>query len=183
MSQQLDGQTVVQAINDVATQSSELILIVQSVNITNLLAVVPEIVKGFQDIIHAVETETVELGGSISVPSPNITHSRRDLQYRQSSSSPQPFNDEALEFEICETFRAFVVIHQQLLSLVIGSNGLLSTTPVTRPLGQVLSTLESVIDSLAFGIIDLVPACAKGATNDKNSLDQTLRRAVDTYNP
>jgi len=73
------------------------------------------------------------------------------------------------------------MVHQELLKTIIGKHGLLSLTPFTQPIAAVLRTLEGVVDTLAFGIIDSVPTCAQDATQNKNSLDSTLSDAQDTY--
>jgi hypothetical protein len=67
------------------------------------------------------------------------------------------------------------------LSTVIGKHGLLSQAQFTQPIAEVLRTLEGGVDKLAFGIIDLVPTCAEGATKDKMDLDATLQKAETTY--
>jgi hypothetical protein len=64
---------------------------------------------------------------------------------------------------------------------MIGKHGLLSLTPYTQPIAQLLRSLEGSVDALAFGIIDVIPTCAQDATNNKNSLDQTLATAIDIY--
>lgn len=73
------------------------------------------------------------------------------------------------------------MVHQQLLQTVIGKHGLLSITPFTQPVAQILRTLEGGVDTLAFGIINEVPSCAKDAMQNKNSLDMTLQQSVQTY--
>lgn len=72
-------------------------------------------------------------------------------------------------------------VHQELLSTVIGKHGLLSLTPFTQPIAQVLRTLEGGVDTIAFDIINEVPTCAQDATQNKNSLDSTLTDAINTY--
>lgn len=74
------------------------------------------------------------------------------------------------------------MVHQELLKTIIGKHGILSLTPFTQPIAAVLRTLEGVVDTLAFGIIDTVPTCAQDATQNKNNLDSTLQDAQDTYN-
>lgn len=73
------------------------------------------------------------------------------------------------------------MVHQELLKTVIGKHGILSLTPFTQPIAAVLRTLEGVVDTLAFGIIDTVPTCAQDATQNKKSLDSTLQDAQDKY--
>lgn len=67
------------------------------------------------------------------------------------------------------------------MSTVISKHGLLSQTQFTQPIAAALKQLESGVDTLAFGIIDLVPTCAEGATEDKNKLDDTLQDAETAY--
>lgn len=76
----------------------------------------------------------------------------------------------------------FVVIHQQLLAIVIGKSGILEGI-FLGPVAAVLRSLEGVVDTLAFGIIDAVPACKASATKNKNKLDVTLGKAVCAYTP
>lgn len=85
----------------------------------------------------------------------------------------EPFPEDGQK-KICETFRDFVRVHQALLETVIGRAGLLSSTPFTAPLATVLRVVEGGVDSLAFGIIDLVPTCASGAESDKADLDESF---------
>lgn len=51
------------------------------------------------------------------------------------------------------------------------------------PVAASLRSLESVVDTLAFGVIDSVPYCEAAATNDKENLDDTLGKAVCAYTP
>jgi hypothetical protein len=76
----------------------------------------------------------------------------------------------------------FVVVHQELLKILIGKSGLLEGI-FLGPVAAVLRTLESVVDTLAFGIIDSAPVCEATATTDKSNLDDTLGKAVCAYTP
>lgn len=120
-----------------------------------------------------VEKCLEDLGEVIEDPS-EILGSRK----RQAN----PEYSEMEQNQVCNAFRGFVQVHQALLKTVIGKHGLLSLTPFTQPIAAVLRTLEGGVDTIAFGIIDTVPTCAEGATNDKNSLDMTLKDAQDKYN-
>lgn len=88
---------------------------------------------------------------------------------------------EDAEQEVCDAFTGFVKVHQALLMTVIGQNGLLSSTPFTAPIAQVLRSIEGGVDTLAFSLIELVPSCADDAKMDKEKLDKTLQDAIDTY--
>ncbi|KAM0743908.1 hypothetical protein ACQRIT_001222 [Beauveria bassiana] len=84
---------------------------------------------------------------------------------------------------ICDALATFVQVHIALLSTVIGKSGLLSYTPLTAPIGAVLRTLEGVVDTLAFGIIALIPFCADDTQQRIDSLDQKFQEAKAAYNP
>lgn len=75
----------------------------------------------------------------------------------------------------------FVRVHQRLLDIVIGKESLLASTPAASLLAAALRALESIVDKLAFGIIDLVPTCADGAKSDLSKLDDTIAKAIKTY--
>ena len=64
---------------------------------------------------------------------------------------------------------------------MIGKRGILSGSPYTQTIAQALRTLEGGVDTLAFGIINMVPFCAAQAQTDANSLGKTLGEAIQTY--
>ena len=72
-------------------------------------------------------------------------------------------------------------MHQALLRTVIGKKGLLSATPVTAPLGQVLRLIEGGVDTVAFTLIGLVPTCADEARAAQKRLDKTLKDSEEAY--
>nr|POE62934.1 hypothetical protein CFP56_03837 [Quercus suber] len=97
----------------------------------------------------------------------------------------QVANDDISQMDGTKPFKdsdaqQFVVVHQALLKIVIGKSGLLESI-FLGPVAAVLRSLEGVVDTLAFGIIDAVPVCEAKATKDKESLDNTL--AFKTWNP
>lgn len=67
------------------------------------------------------------------------------------------------------------MVHQGLLDTAIGKHGLLSLTPFTQPIGQVLRVLEGGVDALAFGIIDSVPNCGQEAKEQEQSRHDSYR--------
>lgn len=50
-------------------------------------------------------------------------------------------------------------------------------------MAAVLRSLEGVVDTFAFGVIDVVPVCEADATMKKSNLDDTLGKAVCAYTP
>ncbi|RMZ00937.1 hypothetical protein D0860_07800 [Hortaea werneckii] len=83
---------------------------------------------------------------------------------------------------VCDAFSDFVVVHQELLRIIIGKSGLLESI-FLGPVAAVLRSLEDVVDTLAFGVIDSVPSCQASATQQKRDLDETLDKAVCAYTP
>lgn len=65
---------------------------------------------------------------------------------------------------------------------MIGKSGILEGI-FLGPVAAVLRSLEDVVDTFAFGLIDVVPVCMADATTKKNSLDDTLGKAVCAYTP
>lgn len=115
------------------------------------------LIQGFNGIINTAQTDIGQMGGTAPYPADEAT-------------------------QVCNAFRDFVIVHQELLHIVIGKSGLLESIF----LGQVASTLrnlESVVDTLAFDVIDSVPSCEAGATQNKEKLDTTLGQAVCAYTP
>ncbi|KAI4718188.1 hypothetical protein E4T48_05611 [Aureobasidium sp. EXF-10727] len=92
------------------------------------------------------------------------------------------YTDTAAEQQVCDAFSDFVIVHQNLLKIVIGKSGLLQGV-FLGPVAAVLRSLEGVVDSLAFGVIDSVPVCADKATSEKGNLDDTLAKAICAYTP
>ncbi len=62
---------------------------------------------------------------------------------------------------------------------MIGQGGILSKTPISAPLGAVLSVLEGGVDTLANSLIGLVPVCADQAKADLKALDDTIDMTID----
>ncbi|MCJ1407453.1 hypothetical protein MMC19_001524 [Ptychographa xylographoides] len=95
-----------------------------------------------------------------------------------------PMGVKSDEDAIVKSFTTFVQVHQQLQSILIGKAGLVpNLLPfVGPPLASVLRQLESVIDTLAYELIDLVPDDGSIATQQKDSLDVTLGQSIDAWN-
>lgn len=93
----------------------------------------------------------------------------------------EPDFPESGQTDICEGFREFVRVHQRLLMIVIGKKSIFAGLPVTGLIAAVLRALETIVDKLAFTIIDLVPTCAGGARADLMKLDGTIAEAIMAY--
>lgn len=69
-----------------------------------------------------------------------------------------------------------------LFKTFISKSGLLEGI-FAGPVAAGLRQSEQLIDTFAFGVIDAVPVCMEDATAKKNSLDDTLGKAVCAYTP
>jgi hypothetical protein len=157
---------VVSNLNTITSQSQQLQGPANSINLLSgpLFLIgqgpFPQIVIGFTQIINTVTS---------------------DIQAMQ---GVQPFTVESDEESILMAFTTFVEVHQELLQIIIGKAGILNDLPlVGPPVAQVLRSLESVVDTIAFGLIDLVPDVAAPFTDQKNSLDVVIEQAINAYTP
>ncbi|KAE9365475.1 hypothetical protein N431DRAFT_353383 [Stipitochalara longipes BDJ] len=163
---QMTAPQVVGNINVITGQSQALQAPANSINILSGplfligLGPFPQIVVGFTQIVSTVTSDINAMAGV------------------------QPFSVLSDEQSILDAFTTFVEVHQELLNILIGKAGILNDLPlVGPPVAQVLRSLEAVVDTIAFGLIDLVPDVAAPFTNQKNSLDVTIGKAITAYTP
>jgi len=120
----------------------------------------PQIVVGFSQIVTTVTNDIQAMAGT------------------------PPFSVRSDEQSILDAFTTFVEVHQELLNILIGKSGILNDLPlVGPPVAQVLRSLEAVVDTIAFNLIDMVPDVAAPFTSQKNSLDVTIGQAITAYTP
>lgn len=121
----------------------------------------PPIISGFAEIVTIASTAVAQMQGS-----PPIT------------TAP----DAKL---VADAFREFVRVHQVLLNILIGKAGLFNTVPfIGQPVASVLRQIESIVDTVAFQLIDLLESQASQrtqVTNDANSLSGTIGIAIQSY--
>ncbi|KAI4858081.1 hypothetical protein E4T45_00409, partial [Aureobasidium sp. EXF-8846] len=160
---------MVTTINKITQQSKSLTTIANKINPMNGVPLLGpssgsgstnfnDVITGFQGIITTGTTAITNMEGT------------------------QPYTNAAEEQKVCDAFADFVTVHQNLLKVVIGKSGLLQGI-FLGPVAAVLRSLENVVDTLAFGIIDSVPVCADKATANKSNLDETLGKAICAYTP
>ncbi|KAI6546597.1 hypothetical protein MCOR05_000539 [Pyricularia oryzae] len=118
----------------------------------------PQIITGFTDIISTTTTAIAQMQGTDPVPA--------------GADADAIFN----------AFREFVRVHQALLNILIGKAGLFNTVPIIgQPVAAVLRQLESVVDTIAFGLIDLVQSRASDLTTQANQLGGTIEVCIQSY--
>ncbi|KAI9897349.1 hypothetical protein N3K66_007205 [Trichothecium roseum] len=94
---------------------------------------------------------------------------------------PEKYSGQGAD-EIFDAFRTFVMVHQELLNVLIGKAGLFNTIPfIGQPVAAVLRAVESVVDTIAFSLIDSIESRAADLTKEADSLSSTIGTAIDTY--
>ncbi|KAF4835729.1 hypothetical protein CGCTS75_v002219 [Colletotrichum tropicale] len=162
------GQTtpsqVVSNINMITQKSQALQTPAQSITVVNGPLIIvgqgpfPEIIRGFVDIVSTATTSLSQMQGMAPVPA-------------------GPDAD-----AIADAFRGFVRVHQELLKILIGKAGLFQTIPfVGQPIAAVLRQIESVVDTLAFTLIDTVQSQASQIQSSGESLSRTVETAINSY--
>ncbi|CAG5171171.1 uncharacterized protein ALTATR162_LOCUS7287 [Alternaria atra] len=118
----------------------------------------PQIIIGFTDIVTTATTALAQMQGMPPVPA--------------GEQSDAIFN----------AFREFVRVHQALLNILIGKAGLFQTVPfIGQPVASVLRSVEGVVDTIAFGLIDTVQSRASDLQSQANSLSGTLQVCINSY--
>ncbi|KAJ5117578.1 hypothetical protein N7448_011210 [Penicillium atrosanguineum] len=194
----ISAQQMVANIDAITSKSSETNDIAKTISVTNFFSTGPQLINNFKDIITTVTNDITAMNSKRSLVARQeclnvedvekcledlgeIIEDPSEILGEKKKKRQNPVYSDTDQEAICTSFRGFVHVHQQLLQTVIGKHGLLSLTPFTQPIAQVLRTLEGGVDTIAFGIIDTVPTCAQDATQNKNSLDSTLTDAVNEY--
>ncbi|PPQ96027.1 hypothetical protein CVT25_013889 [Psilocybe cyanescens] len=90
------------------------------------------------------------------------------------------FADDAAD-TVVNALTDFVLVHQILLSTVIGKHSIFAQFAVTTPITAILRALEAQVDALAFGLINLIPTRKPDVQESRKSLDASLTIAISTY--
>ncbi|PMB69019.1 hypothetical protein BM221_005605 [Beauveria bassiana] len=200
----ISADALVASINNVTQLSAQTNDIATNIRFTNAFRLGSQVLNNFRKIVHIVKDDIAAVSGSDSSASEarpeflnvtNVQECTSGIQKMNKTSAqvngvekrqavpPYTETNQQLICDALATVNKFVQVHIALLSTVIGKSGLLSYTPLTAPIGAVLRTLEGVVDTLAFGIIALIPFCADDTQQRIDSLDQKFQEAKAAYNP
>ncbi|KAK5154370.1 hypothetical protein BJ546DRAFT_43458 [Cryomyces antarcticus] len=99
------------------------------------------------------------------------------------AAGAQPLSSKSDQDSVVKSFTTLVQVYQALLNILIGKAGIVpNLLPfVGPPMASVLRQLESVLDTLAYELIDMVPDDKTDVQNQKDSLDQTLSNAISAW--
>ncbi|KAK6508882.1 hypothetical protein TWF481_003649 [Arthrobotrys musiformis] len=120
----------------------------------------PKIITGFTDIVTTATAAIAQMQGSAIITNPADAKA------------------------VADAFRLFVKVHQDLLNILIGKAGLFTIVPIIgTPVAAVLRSIEAVVDTAAFGIINTVEVAASKALiqSDADSLHATIGVSINAY--
>jgi len=166
----MTANDVVRNIESLTTKSSSIIPSAQQLSAFNapLLLVGqgpwPKVILGFTDIVTTATGYITSMSAG-----PGVL-----------PGEPYPGAEAAA---IAEAFREFVSVHQDLLNILIGQGGFMSQIPfVGPPVAAVLRAVESVVDTIAFSLIDNVEETAAAAMRtDAAALSGTIDEAIAAF--
>ncbi|KAH9474965.1 hypothetical protein JR316_0012064 [Psilocybe cubensis] len=156
----LTSKQVVTSIKAVTTASQStndaLTVITTTSSVTEITFASRKLVSGFKDIVT-----------SITAVVPKIT-------------STETFPDDEGK-AIIEALTDFVLVHQLLLSTVIGKHSIFAQFSLTAPIAAVLRLLEAQVDALAFALIHLIPTRSSSIQKSQKTLSISLDSSISTY--
>ncbi|KAI0543528.1 UVI-1 [Xylaria curta] len=148
----------------ITVQSQNLQVQAQSITIVNAPLIVigqgpfPKIISGFTQIVTTATVTINQWDGTAPITAD------ADVQL------------------VFSAFRTFVRVHQELLNILIGKAGILEQLPVVGPpVAAVLRQVESVVDTIAIDLINVLESVAKDLESDANSLGGTLDLCIQKY--
>ncbi|KAK7920119.1 hypothetical protein PG985_008141 [Apiospora marii] len=157
-------QQVATHIKGLTQKSQDLQAPAQSITIVNGPLIMigqgpyPQIIAGLKDIVSAGSTALSQMQGMAEVP-----------KGKESDA-------------ICDAFREFARVHQELLKTLTGKAGMSQQVPfIGQPVAAVLRQDESVTDSLAFSLMDNVPSRASDLQAEAKSLSETIETCIQTH--
>ncbi|KAJ6549983.1 hypothetical protein B0H19DRAFT_1073879 [Mycena capillaripes] len=125
---------------------------------------------------------TTSTSSSVAAMGQNITASFQtiitNLNGDVSAMQATPSFSDVDAGPIVEALNNFVLIHQALLATLIGKHGIFAEFSATAPIAQILRSLEAIIDSFAFAMIDLIPTKKGSVTKNKSDLDSSVGNTI-----
>ncbi|KAI1827273.1 UVI-1 [Xylaria intraflava] len=171
-------QQIADGINSITQKSQALQTPAQSITVLNAPLIVigqgpfPVLINGFTDIVSTASVLAAQIGsGSDAKKNENQKVHARDISPRDPGADL-----------VFNSFRAFVRVHQQLLNILIGKAGLITSVPfIGPPVATVLRSVESIVDQIAIGLIDQFQDRAVDLESEANSLGATLDLTIQKY--
>jgi len=172
------------AIQEVTTLSAQAKVVISPLTDVTVITHIPTITAQFQAIIQAVTKDITMMSAPFSADMCTVpASSKREIAPQELSKRTGCKLNADESAMVLDVLVEFVRVHQDLLAVVISKGGLLPKIPIFgAPVAAVLRSLESVVDSIAFLIIDVL-AEASGAKAEVQfkSLDVSVGKAINAY--
>ncbi|KAJ6477217.1 hypothetical protein DFH09DRAFT_1379429 [Mycena vulgaris] len=153
-------------------------------NVVTNIGIVTTVSRDINTVVSTLSTSTtgpdVVTMGNTLVGQFNVIISNLTADTTAMKATP-PFTAKADCDAIVLALDTFVKVHQDLLATVFGKHSILAEFAVTAPVAAVLQTLEGIIDTFAFAMIDLIPCGTDSVTNGKNGLDASVEKTIKLY--
>ncbi|KAI1436215.1 UVI-1 [Xylaria sp. CBS 124048] len=171
-------QQIADGIKSITQKSQALQAPAQSISILNAPLIVigqgpfPVLIAGFTDIVSTATALSSQIG-----PVPAQKEAPTEKVHARDISPRGPADD-----LVFGAFREFVRVHQDLLNILIGKAGLITSLPIVGPpVAAVLRQVESIVDTIAIALINLFQARAQDLEASANSLGNTLDLCIQKY--
>lgn len=89
-----------------------------------------------------------------------------------------PVKDQA---EICDAFTELTDVHQTMLENIMSKRKFVNFDTITVQTAKILRLLEREFDDFAAVLIEFVPTCATSVTEDRQSLEETMKESIETF--
>ncbi|GFP54466.1 hypothetical protein ACSS6W_002266 [Trichoderma asperelloides] len=155
----LTAKDVVDAIHNILDVSTSALDIVRNISSTNIISSAQDIADDLRQIVTTVDD---------------------DVKVLQGTSTPPQFSDDD-QSDICEALCDFATTQEDFFNTLVSKKNFLDATTLIGPIGNLLGLLEAGINTLAEGVIALVPTCAAKARDELKDLDKTLGEAVTAF--
>ncbi|KAF8970482.1 hypothetical protein BDZ97DRAFT_1791674 [Flammula alnicola] len=104
-----------------------------------------------------------------------------DLSGDVTAMDATPAYDDADATVVVAALTAFIQVHQDLLSTVIGKHSVFAQFGATAPIAAALRSLEAIVDSFAISMINLIPTKADDVQTGAASLNTSVGNSITLY--
>jgi len=156
----LTPQNLINNINILTAKATALLVPAQSINIVNAFGVLvgqgplAQVITGLNDIANTITSNFHSLAGT------------------------PIFRFTPDEENVFTAFAAYVTSQEQLLSTLVAQNGIIQNILFGPNLANAIRSVEVLADTLAYGIIDLIPDVYDEAVTEKDGLDNAFDAAI-----
>ncbi|KAL7920765.1 hypothetical protein ACQKWADRAFT_314486 [Trichoderma austrokoningii] len=155
----LTAKDVVDAIHNLTNVSAGALDIVKNISSNNILESTTKIADDLRQIVADITQDVAVFQGTAPAP----TFAQED------------------QSDICEALSGFTKTNEEFFTALASKKNFIDATTLTQPIGSLMGTLRTGLNSLAAGVIALVPTCGAKARDELNDLDKTLGEAISAF--